>query len=94
MAVPLPGGTGSYHVLVPQGLGTVSIEWREFGVRLEAVPIILGNGRLRLELMPEVSERDFTNAVNVNGLIVPGLTTRRVNTQVEMRFGETLIEAR
>ena len=84
---------GEFPVLVPQGLGTVSIEWRQFGVSLEAVPIILGGGRLRLELSPEVSERDFANAVTVNGLTVPGLTTRRVNTQVEMRFGETLMIA-
>ena len=84
---------GEFPVLVPQSLGTVSIEWREFGVKLEAVPIVLGNGRLRLELEPEVSERDFTNAVEVNGLTVPGVTTRRVNTQVEMRFGQTLMLA-
>src|SRR5690606_7472356 len=39
----------------------------------------------------EVSERDFSNAVNIQGMVVPGITTRRVNTQVEMRFGETLM---
>jgi len=84
---------GEFPILVPQGLGTATIEWREFGVNMEAVPIILGNGRLRLELQPEVSERDFSNAVEVNGLQVPGLTTRRVNTQVEMKFGQTLMIA-
>jgi pilus assembly protein CpaC len=82
---------GEFPILVPQGIGNVSIEWKEFGTSLEAVPIILGEGRLRLELMPEVSERDFANAVNVDGLTVPGLTTRRVNTQVEMQFGQTLM---
>lgn len=82
---------GEFPILVPQSLGTVTIEWREFGVRLEAVPIILGQGRLRLELQPEVSERDFTNAVDIGGTTVPGLTTRRVNTQVEMKFGQTLM---
>lgn len=84
---------GEFPVLVPQSLGTVSIEWRDFGVRMEAVPIILGDGMVRIELMPEVSERDFANAVVVNGLTVPALTTRRVNTQVEMRFGQTLMLA-
>jgi len=84
---------GEFPILVPQSLGTVTIEWREFGVRLEAVAHILGRGRVRLELQPEVSERDFTNSVNVNGLTVPGLTTRRVNTQVTMNFGETYILA-
>lgn len=84
---------GEIPILVPQGLGTVAIEWREFGVRLEAVPIILGGGRVRLELQPEVSERDFTNQVNASGLNVPGFTVRRANTQVEMKFGETLMIA-
>ena len=82
---------GEFPILVPQSLGTTTIEWREFGVRMQFVPIILGNGRLRLEVMPEVSERDFTNAVDLAGVTVPGLTTRRVNTQVEMRFGQTLM---
>jgi pilus assembly protein CpaC len=82
---------GEFPILVPQGLGTATIEWREFGVRMEAVPIVLGNGRLRLDISPEVSDRDFSNAVNLNGTVVPGLTTRRVNTQVEMRFADTLM---
>jgi pilus assembly protein CpaC len=84
---------GEFPILVPQTLGVTTIQWREFGINLSAVPIILGNGRLRLELQPEVSERDFSNAVEVGGLVVPGLTTRRVNTQVEMKFGETLMLA-
>ncbi|MCC7423726.1 MAG: pilus assembly protein N-terminal domain-containing protein [Planctomycetaceae bacterium] len=84
---------GEFPILVPQSLGTTSIQWREFGVRMEAVPIILGAGRVRLDLQPEVSERDFSNAVAVNGITVPGLTTRRVNTQVEMKFGETFMLA-
>lgn len=84
---------GEFPILVPQSLGTTTIEYREFGVRLEAVPTILGDGRVRLELQPEVSERDFTNSVSVNGFTVPGLTTRRVNTQVEMKFGQTYMLA-
>ncbi len=84
---------GEFPILVPQSLGTTTIEYREFGVRLEAVPTILGGGRVRLELAPEVSERDFTNSVLINGATVPGLTTRRVNTQVEMKFGQTYMLA-
>jgi len=84
---------GEFPILVPAGLGTVGVEFREFGVRMEAVPIILGGGRLRLELQPEVSERDFANAISVQGVTVPGLTVRRANTQVEMGFGETLMIA-
>lgn len=84
---------GEFPIVVPQSLGTTTIEWREFGVRMEAVPTILGAGRVRLELQPEVSERDFSNSVNINGFTVPGLTTRRVNTQVEMKFGQTYMLA-
>ncbi|RLS52678.1 MAG: hypothetical protein DWH91_16095 [Planctomycetota bacterium] len=82
---------GEFPILVPSGIGNVSIQFREFGVRMEAIPFVLGNGRLRLDIAPEVSERDFSSAVNVNGFVVPGINTRRVNTQVEMNFGETLM---
>ena len=82
---------GEFPVLVPGSIGTTTIQFREFGVRMEAVPIVLGNGRLRLDIAPEVSERDVQNAVQVQGFTVPGIVTRRVNTQVEMRFGETLM---
>ncbi|QDU82242.1 Type II secretion system protein D precursor [Polystyrenella longa] len=84
---------GEFPILVPQSLGTVSVEYRPFGTSLEAVPILLGNGRLRLELQPEVSETDFANAVTLSGTTVPAITTRRVNTQVEMNFGQTLVIA-
>jgi len=84
---------GEFPIIVPQALGTVSIEWRQFGVRMEAVPMILGGGRVRLEVMPEFTERDFANSTTLNGTTVPALTTRRVNTQVEMRFGQTLMLA-
>jgi pilus assembly protein CpaC len=84
---------GQFPILVPQSLGTVTIQWKEFGVRLTAVPLLLGDGRVRLNLSPEVSQKDLSNAVTVNGLTVPGLTTRRVNTSVEMRFGETFMLA-
>jgi pilus assembly protein CpaC len=84
---------GEFPLVVPQSLGTTTIQFKQFGVRLEAVPIILGNGRVRLELQPEVSEKDFTSAVTIGGTTVPGVTTRKVNTQVEMRFGETFMLA-
>lgn len=84
---------GEFPIIVPQSLGTVSIEWKPFGVTMEAVPIVLGEGRVRMEVQPEVSERDFSNAVTLASITVPGLLTRKVNTQVEMKFGQTLMLA-
>ena len=82
---------GEFPILIPSGLGTVSVQFKQFGVQMEAIPTVLGNGRLRLDVAPEVSERDFSSAVNISGYVVPGVNTRRVNTQVEMNFGETVM---
>jgi pilus assembly protein CpaC len=85
---------GEFPILVPQpgaGTTTFTVQYRPFGVRMEALPLVLGNGRLRLDVAPEVSERDASSAVSLNGTVVPGISLRRVNTQVEMRFGETLV---
>ena len=82
---------GEAPVLVPAGLGTTAIEFKPFGIIMNAVPHILGNGRLRLQIEPSVVERDFANAVVVDGITVPSFTVRKVNTQVEMNFGETLV---
>ncbi|MEZ6061354.1 MAG: hypothetical protein R3C19_13500 [Planctomycetaceae bacterium] len=84
---------GETPVIVPAGLGTTAIQFKEFGVVLDAVPHILGNGRVRQQIEATVSERDFSNAVTVNGVTVPAFTTRTVSTQVEMNFGETLVIA-
>lgn len=82
---------GAFPIPVSQGLGTVSIQWRDFGVELEFVPYILGAGRVRLEVAPKVSDPDYTKAVTLNGTTVPGISERRVNTQVEMNFGQTMV---
>ncbi|MCA9083500.1 MAG: hypothetical protein KDA81_05570 [Planctomycetaceae bacterium] len=82
---------GEAPVIVPAGLGTTAIEFKPFGIIMTAVPHILGNGRLRLQVEPSVVERDFANAVTVNGITVPSFTVRKVSTQVEMNFGETLV---
>ena len=82
---------GEFPVLVPQGLGTTAIQFKNYGIKIEAVPVVLGNGRIRLDIAPEVSDLDFANGVTLDGVIVPALSTRRVNTQAEMTFGETLV---
>jgi pilus assembly protein CpaC len=84
---------GEFPILVPQGVGTATVAYKQFGVQLVFVPTVLSSGRLRLDVAPEVSERDFTSAIVLSGTTVAGIKTRRVNTQVEMNFGETLIIA-
>ncbi len=81
---------GEFPVIVPQSLGTVSIEYREFGTRVDFVPLVLGNGSLRLEVRPSVSEIDPARSVVINNITVPGLRTRWVDTAVEMQAGQTL----
>ncbi|HRX80263.1 MAG TPA: pilus assembly protein N-terminal domain-containing protein, partial [Pirellulaceae bacterium] len=81
---------GEFPIIVPQSLGTVSIEYRQFGTRVDFVPIVLGNGRVRLEVRPQVSEIDPARSVTINNTTVPGLRTRWVDTGVEMKAGQTL----
>lgn len=90
---------GSFPILVPSGLGTVGVEYHDFGTRVDFVPIVLGNGTIRLEVRPSVSERDDSRGITIDsqstrggsiGLTVPSLTTRSVDTAVELRCGQTL----
>lgn len=81
---------GEFPVLIPAGLGTVSVQYKKFGTQVDFVPIVLGNGNIRLEVRPRVSELDSANSVNFNGTVVPGLRVREADTGVEMRAGQTL----
>jgi pilus assembly protein CpaC len=73
-----------------QGI-TITIEWKEFGVKLAFVPTVLDSNRIKLFVAPEVSAPDNTHSVLLNGYIVPGIVTRRISTTVEMRDGEVLV---
>lgn len=81
---------GKFPILVPSGLGTTSVQFQDYGTRVDFVPVVLGNGHIRLEVRPTVSELDTARGVDVNGTRVPGLTERSVDTAVEMRVGQTL----
>lgn len=82
---------GEFPIPVPQGPKEKRIEWRPFGVRVQAVPSIVSDRKLRLEVQAEFSERDFNSVVTVDGKEIPGLTTRRLNTQVVLNAGEMLV---
>jgi pilus assembly protein CpaC len=81
---------GEIPLLIPQGLGQVSIQYKKYGTQVDFVPIVLGNGRIRLEVRPRVSEIDSTRSVVLDSLVIPGLRVREVDTGVEMMAGQTL----
>jgi pilus assembly protein CpaC len=80
---------GEFPVPVPQGLGTVGIEYKSFGVALSFTPTVLSENKISIEVVPEVSELDFTTAIQVEGFFVPGLSTRRTSTVVELADGQS-----
>jgi pilus assembly protein CpaC len=71
------------------GLGAVTIQFREFGVRINFLPTITDRGNIRLELSPEVSSLDFANGLTYDGFTIPALSTRRVQTEVELQDGQS-----
>jgi len=71
------------------GNATISVEFKPFGVSLAFTPTVLADGVINLEVAPEVSSIDPTASVVVNNLRVPGLQTRRAQTTVELRDGES-----
>jgi pilus assembly protein CpaC len=72
---------------------TITIEYKQFGVRLTFTPVVMGDGRIRLQVAPEVSELDFTHAITLNGFSIPAITTRNASTTVELNEGQTLAMA-
>jgi pilus assembly protein CpaC len=75
------------------GGNAISLMWREYGVRLNFLPNVTPRGSIRLKVAPEVSSLDYTNAVSVAGVTVPGISSRRVQTEVELESGQTFIIA-
>jgi pilus assembly protein CpaC len=72
------------------GLGSISVRFEPFGTRLSFLPIVLGNGKIMLEVEPEVSNIDPAVGTNIAGTSVPGRTTQSVHTTVEIEDGQTL----
>ena len=90
----LAGGEYPYPVVQggSGGIGSsVTIMFKEFGVRLNFIPTITPRGSIRLQVAPEVSSLDFTNAVTISGFEVPAITTRKVNTEVELADGQSFV---
>ncbi len=75
------------------GIGQVTIQFREFGIKLNFTPTVTPRGTIKLEVRPEVSSLDYANGLTVSGFTVPGLDTRRVDTEVELREGQSFVIA-
>jgi pilus assembly protein CpaC len=80
---------GEFPIPVPQELGVTTIDYKKFGVGLQFTPTVLSGGKINLQVAPEVSELDFTNAVSLGGFVIPSITTRRVSTMIELADGQS-----
>jgi pilus assembly protein CpaC len=87
---------GEFPIPVLQGganSGAVTIQFREFGVRLTFTPNITGNNNIRLHVKPEVSALDYSNALSFNGFTIPALSSRKMETNVELGEGQSFVIA-
>jgi pilus assembly protein CpaC len=82
---------GEQAVPVPAGLGQVGVQFEEFGTRLNYLPVVLGNGRIRLEIEPEVSSLSNANGTIIQGTAVPGRITNRTHVTVELETGQSFV---
>ena len=88
----LSGGEFPYPVVQGGGAGTaatVTIQFRPYGVKLEFTPVVNPDGTIQLKVAPEVSALDYTNAVTISGFVIPALSARRAETQVELKNGQS-----
>ncbi|MGH8517428.1 MAG: type II and III secretion system protein family protein [Panacagrimonas sp.] len=73
------------------GSAAITVEYKEFGVRLALTPTVLSRERIALRVAPEVSDLDFTAGIQIGGVAVPALTVRRTETSVELGDGESFV---
>ena len=90
----LAGGQFPFPVISSTGSGgqsapVVTVQFREFGVRLVFTPTVEPNGLIHLKVAPEVSALDFANALTIQGFLIPAISTRRAETEVDLREGES-----
>ncbi|MFJ4143492.1 type II and III secretion system protein family protein [Pseudomonas sp. NPDC089734] len=83
---------GEFPVPVPSGDGNgISIEYKEYGVRLTLTPTVVGRDRILLKVAPEVSELDFSAGITISGTTVPALNVRRTDTSISLADGESFV---
>jgi pilus assembly protein CpaC len=90
----LAGGEFPFPVVQPgNGVNAITIQFREFGVRLKFTPVIMPSGNIHLKVVPEVSTLDFANGLTISGFNVPALSTRRADTEFELQDGQSFVIA-
>ena len=82
---------GEFPVPISQDLGTISIIYKQYGVSLAFTPTVLADGRISMRVRPEVSELSTQGTIRLNGFDIPALTTRRVETTVELGSGQSFM---
>lgn len=82
---------GEFPIPVSQDLGTVTVQYRQFGVSLAFTPVVLADGRISMRVRPEVSELSNEGSVRLNGFDVPALSIRRAETTVELGSGQSFM---
>ena len=87
----LAGGEFPFPVVQGSSTGgtSVSISFRPYGVKVEFTPIVNNDGTIDLKVAPEVSALDYTNAVTIAGYTIPAISTRRAETEVVLKSGQT-----
>jgi pilus assembly protein CpaC len=90
----LAGGEFPFPVVQgTSGTNSITIQFKEFGVRLKFTPVIMPNGNIHLQVNPEVSSLDFANGLSISGFVVPALSTRRATTEFELKDGQSFVIA-
>jgi pilus assembly protein CpaC len=84
----LAGGEVPVPIVQGGAIGAVTVQYKEFGIRLNFRPVVAGDV-IRLRVRPEVSALDFANGVTLSGFRIPALTTRRAETEIELRDGQS-----
>ena len=82
---------GEIPIPLSQGLGAVSVEFKQYGVSLSFTPTVLSDGRISIRVRPEVSQLTDAGSVKLNGFTIPGITTRRAETTVELGSGQAFM---
>jgi pilus assembly protein CpaC len=82
---------GEFPIPISQDVGTISVQFKSYGVSLAFTPTVLADGRISMRVRPEVSELATEGTIRLNGFEVPGLTTRRVETTVELGSGQAFM---